>query len=150
MSQSLSRILLHLVFSTKKREPWINELIQPTLHAYLAGACRAVGSEAFRVGGTEDHIHVACTLSRTLTVGNLFEEIKKSSSAWLKQKDGIPSCFAWQSGYGVFSIGESQLPTLLRYIDNQKEHHRTRSFKEEYLEFLKRYGVNHDERYLWD
>jgi REP element-mobilizing transposase RayT len=150
MSQSLSRILLHLVFSTKNREPWIDESVCPALHAYLAGACRSIGCEAYRVGGTADHIHIACTLPRTLTVSNLLEEIKKSSSSWLKQQNGIPASFAWQSGYGVFSVGESQLPTLLRYIDNQKEHHRTRTFKEEYLDFLKRYGVNHDERYLWN
>ena len=150
MSQSLSRILLHLVFSTKNREPWIIESVHLSLHAYLAGACRSIGCEAYRVGGTEDHIHIACTLPRTLTVSNLLEEIKKSSSSWLKQQNGIPASFAWQSGYGVFSVGESQLPTLLRYIDNQKEHHRTRSFKEEYLEFLKRYGVDYDEKYLWN
>jgi REP element-mobilizing transposase RayT len=111
---------------------------------------QSLGCDAFRVGGTADHIHIACTLPRTLTVSNLLEGIKKSSSSWLKQQNGIPSCFAWQSGYGVFSVGESQLPTLLRYIDNQKEHHRTRSFKEEYLEFLKRYGVDYDEKYLWN
>jgi len=150
MSQSLSKVLLHLVFSTKNRELWISAAIQPELHAYMAGACRAVGSEAYRVGGTEDHVHIACGLPRTLTMSKLLEEIKKSSSAWMKQQNGAQASFAWQAGYGVFSVGQSQLPALLDYIDNQKGHHSKRTFREEYLDFLKRYGVEYDEKYLWD
>ncbi len=150
MAQSLSRILLHVVFSTKNRERWIPAPIQPRLHAYLAGACRAVGSEAYRVGGTEDHVHISCTLSRTLTVSKLIEEIKKSSSVWMKEQEGACRLFTWQAGYGAFSLGQSQMPSLLRYIDGQPDHHRTRTFQEEFLDFLKRYEVEYDERYLWD
>lgn len=150
MAQSLSQILLHLVFSTKNREPWIDSAIRGKLHAYIAGVCRNLGAEAYRVGGVADHVHIACTLPRTMTVAKLLEEIKKSSSAWIK--DESPACkdFAWQGGYGAFSLGQSQLQTLLDYIDNQEEHHRTRSFQEEYLAFLKRYGVKYDEKFLWN
>ena len=138
------------MFSTKNREHWIEDSIQPGLRAYLAGACRAVGSEAYRVGGTDNHVHIACTLPRTLTVSKLLEEIKKSSSAWVKKQDDKFRSFAWQAGYGVFSVGESQVPVLLRYIDNQQEHHRSSTFEEEFLNFLNRYGIKYDERYLWD
>ncbi|OGV73352.1 MAG: transposase [Lentisphaerae bacterium RIFOXYB12_FULL_65_16] len=150
MAQSLSKVLLHVVFSTKSRERWIPAPIQPRLHAYLAGACRAVGSEAYRVGGTDDHVHIACVLPRTLTMSKLLEEIKKSSSAWMKEQECGSRLFAWQAGYGAFSLGQSQMPTLLRYIDGQPDHHRTRTFKEEFHDFLKRYEVEFDERYVWN
>jgi putative transposase len=150
LPQSLSKILLHIVYSTKNRQRWIPKTVQSHLHAYLAGACRATGSEAYRIGGTEDHVHIACSLPRTLSVSKLLEEIKKSSSVWMKQQDDVSREFAWQAGYGAFSVGHSQLPTLIRYIDNQKEHHRTCTFKEELLDLLQRYGVNYDEHYLWD
>jgi REP element-mobilizing transposase RayT len=150
MPQSLSKVLLHVVFSTKNREKTICKQLRSALHAYMAGICRARGSEAYRVSGTDDHIHIACSLPRTLTMAKLVEEIKKPSSIWMKQQDlGTPK-FAWQSGYGIFSLGQSQLPALLQYIDNQEEHHRTRSFKEEFLELLEKYGVEYDEKYLWD
>ena len=150
MAQSLAKIVLHLVYSTKNREPWIEDSFRSGLHAYLAGACRAVGSEAYRVGGTDDHVHIACTLPRTLTVSKLLEEIKKSSSVWVKNQDDNLRSFAWQAGYGAFSVGASQVPVLLSYIDNQWEHHHSRTFKEEFLNFLNRYGIEYDERYLWD
>jgi putative transposase len=150
MAQSLSQILLHIVFSTKNREPWIAPGLRPALHAYLAGAVRALGAKAYRVGGVADHVHIACTLPRTMPVSKLLEEIKKSSSAWMKQQDQTCIGFTWQAGYGAFSLGQSQLESLLSYIGNQEEHHRKRTFKEEYLEFLDRYGVDYDERYLWD
>ncbi len=150
MAQSLSKILMHLVFSTKNRETWLIDSLRPKLHAYLAGACRAVGSEAYRVGGIDDHVHIACTLPRTLTVSKLLEEIKKSSSAWVKEQNTQFGAFSWQAGYGAFSLGQSQLPALLDYIDNQREHHQSRTFKEELLDFLNRYGIEYDERYIWD
>jgi putative transposase len=150
MPQSLSKVILHVVFSTKNREKTIPSHLRPKLHAYLAGICRAKGSQAYRVGGPEDHIHIACTLPRTLTMAKLLEEIKKSSSIWMKQQEQGIAYFSWQAGYGIFSLGQSQLPALLQYIDNQEEHHRTRTFKEELLELLEKYGVEYDEKYLWD
>ena len=125
MPQSLSKVLLHVVFSTKNREKTICGQLRSALHAYLAGICRARGSEAFRVGGTDDHVHIACTLPRTLTMAKLVEEIKKPSSIWMKQQEGVSRNFSRQAGYGIFSLGQSQLPTLLRYIDNQEGHHQT-------------------------
>lgn len=120
------------------------------LHAYLAGACRANGSHAYRVGGTDNHVHIACTLPRTLAISKLLEEIKKTSSAWMKRQDATFAKFAWQTGYGAFSLGQSQLQTLIRYIDNQEEHHRNRTFEDELIDTLRKYNVEYDARYLWD
>ena len=150
MAQSLSKILLHVVFSTKNRKAWIPSTVRDDLHAYLAGTCRGIGSQAFRVGGIDDHVHIACSLPRTLTVSKLVEEIKTSTSIWMKEQDGASKSFAWQAGYGAFSLGQSQLPAILQYIDRQQEHHKKRTFREEFLELLKRYGIEFDERYLWD
>jgi len=150
LAQSLSKVLLHVIFSTKHRDPLILKHVQSQLHAYLAGACRALGAEAFRVGGTDDHVHIACSLPRTSAISKLLEEIKKSSSAWMKDQDITLRHFAWQSGYGVLSLGQSQLPALIRYINSQNEHHRHKTFKEELIDFLRKYGIEYDEKYLWD
>ncbi len=150
MAQSLSKILLHVIFSTKNREEMILDEFEEELYAYLATSIRAQKSNAYRIGGTRNHIHIACTLPRTMTVSKLLEEMKASSSKWMKQKNKQCSDFTWQAGYAVFSLGQSQLPTLIKYIENQKEHHVKKTYKEEVLEFLKKYGVEYDERYLWD
>jgi len=149
MAQSLSRIVLHIVFSTKNRTKAIPENIMSELHAYLAGVCRKQGAEAYRVGGTFDHVHIACALPRTLSVSKLVEEIKKTSSAWTKAQHEECGLFSWQLGYGAFSVGVSQLQELIRYIDRQKEHHKQRSFQDEFLDLLKKYNVDYDECYLW-
>ena len=150
MPQSLSKVILHVVFSTKNREATITGEIRADLHAYLAGTCRALESEAFRVGGTSNHIHLACTLPRTLTQSKLLEERKKSSSAWIKKHPCAPSYFSWQAGYGAFSVSQSQLPALVQYIDGQEQHHHTKTYEEELIELLKKYRVEYDENYLWD
>jgi len=150
MPQSLSNILLHLIFSTKDRHPWLEPGIRKKAHAFLAGAVRQCECEAYRVGGVADHVHLAVRLSRTLSVADLVKEIKTASSKWLKTQDPTLTDFSWQQGYGVFSVGMSQKETLLHYIDNQEEHHQTRTFQEEYRTFLSKYGIEYDERYVWD
>jgi REP element-mobilizing transposase RayT len=150
LAQSLAKIILHIVFSTKNRNRWLKDSIRPELFAFIAGACKKAGSKTYRVGGTEDHIHIACTLPRTLALSKLLEEIKRSSSAWIKKQDDHFKLFAWQAGYGAFSLGKSQLPQLLGYIDKQHEHHRVRTFKDELQDLLDLYNVEYDERYLWD
>ena len=150
MSQSFSQTIIHLVFSTKHREPLISPGIEAQLHGYLASTCRAIGSNAFRIGGCADHIHIACSLPRTLSISDLLQEIKRSSSVWMKEQGAEYRDFAWQNGYGAFSIGYSQLDRLLHYIDTQHEHHKKESFKEEFLSFLKKYNIEYKEEYLWD
>jgi REP element-mobilizing transposase RayT len=150
MPQSLANILVHVIFSTKNRAGLIEAKIESELYPYLASICRACDSPAHAVGGTEDHVHIALTLGRTIAVAKLLEEIKRSSSKWTKTKGPQYGGFAWQNGYGAFSVGQSQLAALKRYIANQKEHHRHKTFQEEYREFLRRYQVQYDERYVWD
>lgn len=150
MAQSLAKIILHVVFSTKGRKNIIPEQLRKELHAYIAGIIRFLGGEAYRVGGTNNHIHIACLIPRTLTVSKLLEEVKKSSSAWMKTKEPQCKFFSWQAGYGAFSIAQSQLSTLVAYIENQIEHHKSRTFKDEFIEVLKRYEIDYDNRYLWE
>ncbi|MDD5766057.1 MAG: IS200/IS605 family transposase [Candidatus Marinimicrobia bacterium] len=150
MPQSLNNILLHLVFSTKNRFPYLGLSIRPGLHAYLATVVRNMGCECPRVGGTSDHVHLAVWFSRTITVAALVEEIKISSSKWLKTQSPNLRNFTWQRGYGVFSLGSADLDALLSYIDNQVEHHRIRTFQDEYRSFLTKFNVVYDERYVWD
>jgi putative transposase len=149
MSQSLSCVLVHVVFSTKDRAPVVDSAVRPALNGYLATVARNSGCECFRVGAAADHVHLAIRISRTVTIANLVEELKTSSSKWLKAQSPALTGFAWQAGYGAFSIGPASLKALERYIDTQEEHHRTRTFQQEYREFLERYGVDYDERYVW-
>ena len=150
MPQSLSYLLTHIVFSTKDRAPVLDATVRPALHAYLATVARNVDCECFRVGGVADHVHLAVRLSRTIPMAQLIEELKTSSSKWLKTQSPTLTSFAWQRGYGAFSVGPSDLDVLLHYINNQEEHHRTRTFQDEYRDFLKKYGIEYDERYVWD
>jgi len=150
MPQSLSQVILHVVFSTKDRRPWLDLAVRPRMHAYLATVCRDCGCEAYRVGGAADHVHIAARLARTISQADLLQNIKKTSPAWIKRQGRQYSAFFWQGGYGDFSIGWSQLEELVRYIERQEQHHRTHSFQEEYRNLLEKYHVEFDERYVWD
>ena len=150
MPQSLSHVLVHLVFSTKDRFPCIDAAVRPALHAYLAEVSRNAGCACLRAGGVADHVHLAVGLSRTISIAGLVSEMKTSSSMWMKTGPAGVGGFAWQRGYGAFSVGPRDLDAVIAYIDRQEAHHRTRSFQEEYVAFLAAYGVEFDERYLWD
>ncbi len=150
MPQSLSKILVHLIFSTKGRERRIRPPVEDELWRYMASVCEGCGCHAYRVGGTEDHAHILFNLSRTREPANLVEQVKKASSKWIKTKGLEYRAFAWQNGYGAFSIGQFQFSTVLRYIDGQQAHHKRRGFQDEFLDFLRRYEVEYDERYVWD
>lgn len=150
MAQSLSNVSLHVVFSTKQRRPWLETYVDEELHKYLATICKTLGCPSHAVGGADDHVHVACSLSRTVTISKLVQELKQDSSKWIKTKGERLADFAWQNGYGAFSVGQSQLPDLRNYIANQREHHRRVSFQDEYRRICEKYGVTIDERYVWD
>ena len=149
MPQSLSKVIVHIIFSTKDREPWLESNVRPRVHAYLTTICRDLGAELVRVGGVVDHVHIVTTLPRTVSQAQLAEQIKKASSKWIKALDGRYRGFFWQRGYGAFSVSPTQVDAMLQYIEAQREHHRTRTFQEEYR-LLRRHGVDFDERYLWD
>ena len=150
MPQSLSSILIHLIFSTKNREALLTPEIETELYPYLASIFNAMKSPALIINGTSDHLHTLFSLSRVVTIADIVEEVKTESSKWIKTRGREFRNFHWQSGYGAFSIGQSQVSTVKRYITRQKEHHRHVTFQDEYRKFLKAYDIEYDERYVWD
>ena len=154
MPQSLTRLYAHLVFSTKNREPFLDEAIRPRVHGYLATVIRGLDSPWVVAGGVADHVHVLCNLSRTTTVAKLVGEAKAASSRWLKHqepetKDPLLVKFEWQKGYAVFSVSPSLVAKARDYVLSQEDHHRRVGFMDEYRALLGRHGVEHDERYVW-
>lgn len=150
MPQSFSSLVVHVVFSTKDRAPLLVQSVRKPLHAYMAGTARNLGCPCYRTGGVDDHVHLAIALSRTITIAKLVEKLKTSSSKWLKGQSPELREFAWQRGYGAFSVSPNHLEPLCRYIDNQEDHHKTLSFEDEYRDLLNKYGLNYDDRYMWD
>jgi REP-associated tyrosine transposase len=150
MAQSLSSILIHLVFSTKNREPFINSAIENDLYRYMAKIFRELKSPSLAIDGTSDHVHSLFSLSRVISIADLVEEIKTSTSKWIKTNGREFRNFYWQRGYGAFSIGQSNVETLKRYIHGQKKHHQHHTFQDEYRKFLKAYQIPYDDRYVWD
>jgi len=149
MSQSLSQILLHIVFSTKNREPFITHEIKSELHAYIGGCLKSHDSFPYIIGGVEDHVHIACSLPRTISVSEMIEKVKRASSHKAKEIAPVGELFGWQTGYGVFSLGQSQLAHVVKYISNQEDHHKKQSFQDEFIEFLEKYNVEYDSKYIW-
>ena len=150
MPQSLASLHIHLIFSTKNREAIISEKIRPDLHAYMATVLNNLGCPALLINSMDDHVHLLFDLGRTVSVSTVVEEVKKTSSKWIKTKGESFSLFAWQAGYGAFAVSESNVAEVRAYIANQAEHHRKRSFQEEYRSFLERHRIAYDERHVWD
>jgi len=148
MPQSLSKIYLHLVFSTKNRQKLISEKIRLELQAYLTEVIHNLNSYSQEIYANPDHVHILCELPRTLTISVLVQKIKTSSSSWMKTKGNRK--FEWQNGYGVFSVSQSKVETVIRYIRNQPINHQNLCFEDEFRMFLKEYGIEYDERYVWD
>ena len=150
MGQSLVQIYVHAVYSTKLRKPFLcRPEDRDRLYAYLAGIHRNQNSPAVTIGGVEDHVHILFRLGKTVDLSNLFRATKKDSSAWVKSELKIPD-FYWQVGYGAFSISPGHVAAVTNYIENQEEHHRTVSFQDEFRQLCRKYGVEIDERYVWD
>jgi len=149
MPQSLARLHHHLIFSTKNRTPLISDVIRPNLHAYMSTVLKNIDCPVILINSVDDHVHILFGMSRTLSVSHAVEEVKKSSSRWMKS-DGKTPRFSWQAGYAVFSVSESNVNTVCKYISNQGEHHRKKSFQDELRAFLERHKVKYNERYVWD
>lgn len=141
---------MHLTFSTKHRQPIIDDAIEQELFAYLWGICTNIDCPPIQVGGCLDHVHILCLLSKRIALMKLLEVLKANSSKWIKTKGKMYRNFYWQDGYGAFSVDPADLDALVDYIQNQKEHHRKKTFQEEYRLLLKKYGIDFDERYVWD
>jgi len=151
MPQSLAKLYVHIVFSTKERFPFLQDKdIREEMHAYLGGICRNQNSPALVVGGVTDHVHILSRLGRVISVADLLKEIKIQSSKWIKTKGGLLTKFRWQNGYGAFSVGQQELESVISYIRDQQEHHRKKTFQDEYRNFLREYDIEYDERYVWD
>ena len=150
MGQSLVKNYIHLVFSTKHREPLIHPPVEAELHSYLGGTCNKLECPVIKVGGYTDHIHILCMLSKKIALMKLLEEVKSHSSKWMKTKGSEYENFYWQDGYGAFSVNPSEVDVVIAYIANQHEHHRGRGFQDEYRAFLRKCKVDYDERYVWD
>jgi len=150
MGQSLVKNYIHIVFSTKHRQPIILPEYEHELHSYLGGICKNLDCQPIKVGGYTDHIHILCMLSKKIALMKLLEEVKSHSSKWMKTKDELLKNFYWQDGYGAFSVNPAEVDIVIAYIANQHEHHRKKTFQDEYRAFLKKYEVEYDERYVWD
>jgi putative transposase len=151
MPQSLAKIVVHTVFSTKERRPFLRDrALREELHRYLGGILNQLDCQPIIVGGVEDHVHLLSTLSRTSQPAEMVKEVKRGSSLWIKERDQTLRDFCWQSGYGIFSIGFSQIKDVRDYIVGQEAHHCKASFQEEFRALLRRYDIAFDERYVWD
>lgn len=150
MSQSLVKNYIHIVFSTKYRQPLIQSQYEQELHNYLGGICKNMECQPIIIGGYYDHIHILCMLSKKIALMTLLEQVKKSSSKWFKTKDKSLENFYWQDGYGAFSVNPGEVDKVISYISLQHEHHDKINFQDEYRAILKRYKVDYDERFVWD
>ena len=150
MSQSLVKNLVHLIFSTKNRERIITDAVRPDMHAYMAGILQDLDSPALTINSVADHAHILFNLDKNRAVAKIVMEVKRGSSKWIKTQGAAFRLFHWQSGYGGFSISPSAVNETKTYIAQQAEHHRVKTFQEEFRAFLHRYEVEYDERYVWD
>jgi putative transposase len=148
MSQTYVQFYSHVVFHTKNNEKLIGETIENELHTYIGGILKNLRSIPIKIGGTSDHIHILCTLPKTMSIADLVEELKKSTSKWVKTKGSVYNNFYWQDGYGAFSVSPAIKDTVSKYISGQKQHHKETTFFDEYEALLKEHGIDFDERYL--
>ena len=150
MSQSLSRLYVHIVFHTKYNQKLITEEIKPELYAYMGSILKDNASTPLIINGVEDHVHIFCIMSKNIALAKLVEFVKKHSSRWIKTKGNKFSNFRWQDGYGAFSVSPHMYDTVKKYIENQVNHHKKVDSKEEYIALLKEYGIDYNEDYLWN
>ncbi|EKU91363.1 hypothetical protein HMPREF9447_01553 [Bacteroides oleiciplenus YIT 12058] len=149
MSQSLNKIYTHIIFSTKNREDILPLTNLDNIHRYIEGIINRNLCKSIIVGGTANHIHILCELASTVSIAMLLQEIKRSSSKWIKNEYPKLQYFAWQNGYAAFSVSQSKVAAVTHYICKQQEHHQKKSFREELIDFLKSYHVEYNEEYLW-
>lgn len=150
MARTYTNLLTHIIFSTKGRQRFITDEIKPRLHSYIGGIVRELHGTAYSVGGVSDHVHLLVSMPPAISISDAVRTIKTNSTRWIKQQDDALSNFEWQSGYGAFSVSQSNMNDVVKYIAEQDEHHRTQTFQEEYLTFLKRHGIEYDNRYVFD
>jgi len=149
MANTYTSLHYHVVFSTKNREPWLTADIEQRVWEYIGGIARKHRMTALQVGGVDDHIHALVTAPATIAPSQIAQYLKGDSSNWMHREFPVLRNFGWQDGYGAFTVSKSGIPDLIRYIQNQRDHHSVMTFQEKYLRLLKKHGVEYDERYLW-
>ncbi|MBI3795903.1 MAG: IS200/IS605 family transposase [Deltaproteobacteria bacterium] len=149
MAHTFTNLLTHVIFSTKDRTPSIDAELKPQLFAYMGGIVREYNGTALMVNGTPDHVHLLLRLPPSVPIAEAMRVLKTNSSRWVHEKWSSRSAFGWQTGYGAFSVSQSNASAVLRYIGNQEEHHQKVSFQEEFIAYLQRHGIEYDERYIW-
>jgi putative transposase len=149
MAHTFTSILVHAVFSTAGRAPLLTDAMRPDVHAYIGGILRELRAVPVVIGGTADHVHLLARLPADLSVAKCLQIVKTNSSRWVKERWPERRRFAWQRGYGAFSVSESKRTTVIRYINDQERHHRRISFQDEFLVLLRNHGVEFDQRYIW-
>ena len=150
MAQSFFQMYGHLIFSTKERTNWLDDNIRNDVHSYIATIFRNMGCPFVYVGGAKDHIHVLFDIGKENLITTIIGTVKKDTSKFIKTINNEYNGFYWQSGYGLFSVSPAQKEKVINYIDNQMEHHKKVSFKDEYLAFLNKYNIEYNEKYIWD
>lgn len=150
MANTYTSLHYHLVFSTKNRELWLTREVDECVWAYLGGIARENGMTALKIGGVEDHVHLVLGLPAAVALSKAVQLLKGGSSRWIHETFPGLQAFAWQDGYGAFTVSKSGLPDVIRYVEDQRGHHRRRTFQDEYRTLLERHGVAYDERYLWE
>lgn len=150
MGQSLSKIYVHIIFSTKRREPILNQSVSPKLHKYLSGICSNLKCNPVQIGGYKDHVHILCLLSKDITVIQLVQHLKQGSSKWIKLQSPDFHAFYWQNGYAAYSVNPRNIEKVSKYIINQPQHHRSKTFKEELIRMLENLDMQYDPEYLFD
>lgn len=150
MAHTYALLYFHFVFSTKHRESLIDDELESRLHSYLGGIIKDMGGQAIKIGGIGDHVHLLVQLPATLAVANVLRDLKANSSSWVHENFSHRQQFAWQTGYGAFSVSKSKVPELEVYIERQREHHAQLTFADEYLTLLRKHGVEYDERFVLD
>ena len=150
MANTYTSLHYHVIFSTKNRVAYLTPDIEQRVWEYIGGVARKHKMTAIQVGGIDDHIHALVLAPPTLSPSQIAQYLKGESSKWIHEEFPRMLGFEWQDGYGAFTVSKSQVPDLIEYIQNQREHHRKKTFQEEYLELLKKHGVDYDERYLWN
>ncbi len=149
MAGTYTKLIYHIIFSTKDREPLITPGLRDNLYSYIGGIIRAQEGMLHAIGGTPDHVHLVVRIKPDVSVSEIVRLVKANSSKWVNEQADRAGRFGWQSGYGAFSVSFSQLPAVRKYVQDQEEHHRKKTFQEEYQEFLKRHDISFEEKYLW-
>ena len=149
MAQTLTNLLVHAIFSTKDRRPLLKPTIRPRLFSYMGGVVRNLGGKAYIINGAAYHVHMLISMPPTMSIAEIMRGVKANSSAWIHEEFGDQPTFAWQAGYGAFSVSHSNVQAVHEYIANQEEHHKKISFQDEFLSFLQKQGIEYDERYIW-